>query len=160
MLLLVLNVMLVIVGNYILLNEIGTGTFSKVAKAFHLITDQEVAVKILQKDKIKDDIDIERILREIDILKKVIHPNICQLYESYSTAHNFYLMMEFITGGDLFDFITNNNSLTEIQSCKFFRQLISVIEYLNELGISHRDLKPENILLDRSHQIITMITSY
>ena len=145
------------IGNYILLNEIGTGTFSKVAKAFHLITDQEVAVKILQKDKIKDDIDIERILREIDILKKVIHPNICQLYESYSTAHNFYLMMEFITGGDLFDFITNNNYLTEIQSCKFFRQLISVIEYLNELGISHRDLKPENILLDRSHQNIKLI---
>jgi 5'-AMP-activated protein kinase catalytic alpha subunit len=65
--------------------------------------------------------------------------------------------MEFITGGDLFDFITNNNYLSEIQSCKFFRQLISVIEYLNELGISHRDLKPENILLDRSHQNIKLI---
>ena len=64
------------IGNYILLNEIGTGTFSKVSKAYHLITDQEVAVKILQKEKIKDEIDIERILREIDILKKVVHPNI------------------------------------------------------------------------------------
>ena len=145
------------IGNYILLNQIGTGTFSKVAKAFHIITDQEVAVKILQKDKIKDEIDIERILREIDILKRVIHPNICQLYESYSTVHNFYLMMEYITGGDLFDFITNNNYLSEKQSCIFFRQLISVIEYLNELGISHRDLKPENILLDKSHQNIKLI---
>ena len=145
------------IGGYILLTEIGTGTFSKVAKAFHIITDKEVAVKILQKDKIKDDIDIERILREIEILKKVIHPNICQLYETYSTVHNFYLMMEYITGGDLFDFITNNNNLSEKQSCQFFRQLISVIEYLNELGISHRDIKPENILLDNNHENIKLI---
>ena len=71
------------IGDYVLLGEIGTGTFSKVSKAFHLITEQEVAVKILQKDKIKDNIDIERILREIEILKKVIHPNICQLYETF-----------------------------------------------------------------------------
>ena len=145
------------IGNYVLLSEIGTGTFSKVAKAFHIITEKEVAVKILQKDKIKDDIDIERILREMEILKKLIHPNICQLYETYSTVHNFYLMMEHITGGDLFDFITNNNYLSEKQSCKFFRQLISVIEYLNELGISHRDIKPENILLDNEHQNIKLI---
>ncbi len=145
------------IGSYVLLNEIGTGTFSKVAKAFHIITDQEVAVKILQKEKIKDEIDIERILREIEILKKVIHPNICQLYETYSTVHNFYLMMEHITGGDLFDYITSNDYLSEIQSCIFFRQLISVIEYLNELGISHRDLKPENILLDKNHQNIKLI---
>ena len=110
------------IGNYVLLNEIGTGTFSKVAKAFHIITDQEVAVKILEKEKIKDEIDIERILREIEILKKVIHPNICQLYETYSTVHNFYIMMEQITGGDLFDYITNNNYLSENKSCKLFRQ--------------------------------------
>ena len=145
------------IGDYVLLGEIGTGTFSKVAKAFHIITDQEVAVKILQKDKIKDNIDIERILREIEILKKVIHPNICQLYETYSTVHNFYLMIEHITGGDLFDYITDNNYLSETLSCKFFRQLISVIEYLNELGISHRDIKPENILLDENHQNIKLI---
>ena len=145
------------IGNYILLSEIGTGTFSKVAKAFHIITDQEVAVKILQKDKIIDEIDLERILREIEILKKVIHPNICQLYETYSTVHNYYLMMEIINGGDLFDFITNNNYLSEKKSCKFFRQLISVIEYLNELGISHRDIKPENILLDEKHENIKLI---
>ena len=145
------------IGNYVLLSEIGTGTFSKVAKAFHIVTDQEVAVKILEKEKIKDEIDIERILREIEILKKVIHPNICQLYETYSTVHNFYLMMEHIPGGDLFDYITNKNYLTEKKSCQFFRQLISVIEYLNELGISHRDIKPENILLDSNHEKIKLI---
>ena len=145
------------VGDYVLINEIGTGTFSKVAKGYHLITEEEVAVKILEKAQIKDDVDIERILREIEILKKVIHPHICQLYEAYSTIHNFYLMMEYVKGGDLFDFITNNDYLSESQSCKFFRQLISVIEYLNELDICHRDIKPENILLDEKHENIKLI---
>ena len=85
------------IGNYVLLSEIGTGTFSKVAKALHIVKDQEIAVKILEKEKIKDNIDIERIIHEMEILKKVIHPNIYQLYETYSKVHNFYLMMEHIT---------------------------------------------------------------
>ena len=146
-----------IIGNYVLLYEIGKGTFSKVEKAFHIITEQEVAVKVLEKDEIEDKIDIERILREIEILKKVIHPNICQLYETYSTVHNFYIMMEHITGGDLFDYISDNNYLSENKSCRLFRQLISVIEYLNELGISHRDIKLENILLDDKHENLKLI---
>lgn len=65
--------------------------------------------------------------------------------------------MEQITGGDLFDYITNNNYLSENKSCKLFRQLISVIEYLNELGISHRDIKPENILLDDEQENLKLI---
>ena len=78
------------VGNYILSEQIGTGTFSKVTKAIHILTGEKVAVKILDKSKIKDSIDIERISREIEILKSISHPNIAQLYESNSTIHNFY----------------------------------------------------------------------
>ena len=145
------------VGNYILNEQIGIGTFSKVTKAIHTLTGEKVAVKILDKLKIKDNIDIERISREIEILKSISHPNICQLYESNSTIHNFYLIMEYIEGGDLSDYINSNISLNEHISCNFFRQLISVIEYLYEMGISHRDIKPENILLDASHQNIKVI---
>ena len=145
------------IGNYILSNQIGIGTFSKVSKAIHIITNQSVAVKILEKEKIEDNIDIERIKREMEILNKIIHPNICQLYETYSTLHNFYLMMEYVEGGDLFDYITSKTFLSEKQSCYFYRQLISVIEYLNEMGISHRDIKPENILLDKEHKNIKLI---
>ena len=65
--------------------------------------------------------------------------------------------MEHIYGGDLFDYITNNIFLSENKSCKFFCQLISVIEYLNELGISHHNIKPENILLDEKHENIKLI---
>ena len=145
------------VGNYILSEQIGVGTFSKVTKGMHVLTNETVAVKILDKSKIKDEIDIEHISREIEILKSISHKNIAQLYESISTEHNFYLIMEYIEGGDLGDYIAQNVSLSENLSCYFFRQLISVIEYLNDMGITHRDLKPENILLDSAHKNIKVI---
>ena len=145
------------VGNYILSEQIGIGTFSKVVIAIHILTGEKVAVKILDKSKIKDNIDIERISREIEILKSISHPNISQLYESNSTIHNFYLIMEYIDGGDLCDYINQNICLNEHLACHFFRQLISVIEYLNEMGITHRDIKPENILLDSSKKNIKVI---
>ena len=145
------------IGNYILFDQIGKGTFSKVTKAIHILTSQQVAVKILDKEKIEDEIDLERIIREIEILKNIHHPNIAQMYETYSTIHNFYLMMELVSGGDLFDFISDNSFLSENLSCHFFRQLIGVLEYLMLMGITHRDIKPENILLDENHKNIKVI---
>ena len=145
------------IGNYILLDTIGKGTFSKVTLGYHIQTNQTVAIKILEKDKIQDKIDIERINREITILKLLYHPNISQLYETLSTSHNFYIMMEYIDGGDLFEYISTNNYLSEQKSCKYFRQLISAIEYLNKLGIAHRDIKPENILLNNSKSTLKLI---
>ena len=145
------------IGDYILFEQIGMGTFSKVTRAFHLITEQIVAVKILDKEKIEDEIDIERIIREIEILKNIHHPNIAQMYETYSTIHNFYLMMEYVPGGDLFDYISSHIYLSEKESCFFFRQIISVLEYLISLGICHRDIKPENILLNEEHTQIKFI---
>ena len=139
-----------IIGNYLLFDQIGMGSFSKVTKAIHLITEETVAVKILEKEKIEDDIDIERIIREIEILKTIMHPNIAQIYETYSTVHNIYLMMEYVEGGDLFDYITKNIYLSEPIACHIYRQIISVLDYLTEMGISHRDIKPENILLDEN----------
>ena len=145
------------VGNYLLTEQIGLGTFSKVTKAIHILTKEKVAIKILDKSKIKDKIDIERIYREIEILKSINHPNISQLYESNSTIHNFYLILEYIEGGDLCDYINKNICLKEPQACHFFRQIISAIEYLYDMGITHRDIKPENILLDSSHENIKVI---
>jgi len=146
-----------IIGNYLLFDIIGMGSFSKVTKAVHLVTEQIVAVKILEKEKIEDEVDIERIIREIEILKTIKHPNIVQMYETYSTVHNIYLMMEYVEGGDLFDYITSNTYLSEDIACNIYRQIISVLEYLNEMGISHRDIKPENILLDDEHKNIKFI---
>jgi len=145
------------IGNYLLFDQIGMGTFSKVTRAVHILTEQVVAVKILEKEKIEDDIDVERIVREIEILKNINHPNIAQMYETYTTVHNIYLMMEFVEGGDLSNYINQTNYLSEEKACYFFRQLIGVIEYLNKIGISHRDIKTENILLDKNKKNIKVI---
>ena len=108
----------------------------------------QVAIKILEKKKIKDVNDVERVTREIHILKIVRHPHIIQLYEIIETQSKLYLIMEHCSNGELFDYITSRNRLKEEEACKLFQQLISAIEYLGELGIAHRDVKPENLLLD------------
>ena len=145
------------IGNYLISEKIGMGTFSRVCQGIHIITKQKVAIKILDKTKIEDEIDLERILREIEILKSLYHPNISQLFESISTSKNFYLFMEYIEGGDLNDYILSKKFLSEKIACDLFRQLISVVEYLSEMKVTHRDIKTENILLDSLHKNIKVI---
>jgi len=96
---------------------------------------------------------VERVSREIKILKMIRHPNIIQLYEIIETPKQLYLIMEYASGGELFDYIVENTRLPEKEACKFFQQIISGIEYLHELGIVHRDLKPENLLIDHENNI-------
>jgi 5'-AMP-activated protein kinase catalytic alpha subunit len=84
---------------------LGKGTFGKVKLATHILTGEKVAIKILEKDKIKDKKDIDRITREIKILKKVRHPNVIQLYEIIETDKELYLITEFSANGELFDYI-------------------------------------------------------
>lgn len=114
----------------------------------HTLTNEKVAIKILEKEKIHDQKDVERITREIKILKKVRHPNVIQLYEIIETEKELFMIMEFCQGGELFDFIVRHQRLSEKQACKFYLELISGIEYIHQSGVCHRDLKPENLLLD------------
>ena len=107
-----------------------------------------MAIKILDKWKIDDINDIERVAREIHILKIVRHPHIIQIYEIIETPNRIFLIMEHCCNGELFNYITSKNRLKEDEACRLFQQLISGIEYLGELGIAHRDIKPENLLLD------------
>ena len=83
----------------------GKGTFGKVKLATHILTNEKVAIKILEKARIKDRKDIERISREIKILKKVRHPNVIQLYEIIETETELYLIMEYCISGELFEYI-------------------------------------------------------
>ena len=145
------------IGNYILLSTIGSGTFSTVKLGVHLPTQQKVAIKILDKNKINDENDIKRISREIHILSKLYHPNIAQLYETIPTENNIYIIMEYIEGHDLFQYIYSLSRLTELKASKLFRQLISCLEYIHTLGIVHRDIKPENILLNKAKTNIKLV---
>ena len=145
------------IGNYVLSDTIGTGTFSKVKLGVHLATNANVAIKILDKAKIKDDSDIERISREIHILKALRHPNIAQLYETITSERHIYIVMEYVEGKDLFQYIYTHTYLSEVKASTLFRQLISALEYIHTLGIVHRDIKPENILLDKSKKKIKLV---
>ena len=107
-----------------------------------------MAVKVLEKSKIKDKKDVERISREIKILKKLHHPNVVQIYEIIETEKDLYLVMEFANGGELFELIVQQTRLKEKQASKHFQELVAGVHYIHKLGICHRDLKPENLLVD------------
>lgn len=119
----------------------------------HLVTGEKVAVKILEKDKIVDAADVERVSREVKVLKMLRHPNLIQLYEIIETSRQLCLVMEYCSGGELFDYIVANTRLKESEACKFYQQTLSGLEYLHRLGVVHRDLKPENLLLDQRKNI-------
>lgn len=139
-----------VVGNYMLGKTIGEGTFGKVQLAIHMPTGEKVAVKILEKSKIKESADVRRVNREIKILKKARHGNIIQLYEVLDTPNSIYLIMECAEGGEMFDYIVAHKYCTEVQACKFFHQIVDGVENLHKNDITHRDLKPENLLLKES----------
>jgi 5'-AMP-activated protein kinase catalytic alpha subunit len=119
----------------------------------HLLTDEKVAVKILEKDKIIDSSDVDRVSREIHILKILRHPVVVQMYEIIESEKELFLIMEYARGGELFDFIVSHKRVREKEASRFLWQIISGIEYLHKLGICHRDLKPENLLMDDYNNI-------
>ena len=136
------------IGDYLLNEEIGSGGFAKVVEATHIPTGEKVAVKIMDKAQIfSEPLNLNRIQREIAILKIVRHNNIIKLYELMETPDKIYMVMEYCNGGELFDYIVSKQHLTERQACRFFQEIINCLEYLHSLNIAHRDIKPENLLL-------------
>lgn len=107
----------------------------------------------MEKDLIENMADVERVAREIHILKLIRHPSIIQLYEIIETSKELYLIMEYASGGELFDYIVKNLRVKEKEACRFFHQILEGVEYLHKLKIVHRDLKPENLLLDEKKNI-------
>ena len=101
--------------------------------------------------------DIDRISREIKILKKIRHPRIVQMYQIIETDSELYLIMEHINAGELFDYIVRHDKVDEVTASKFLSQTLEGIEYLHREGICHRDLKPENLLLDKASNNLKII---
>lgn len=141
------------IGHYILGKTIGEGTFGKVKLGTHILTGETVAVKILERERIKEIADVERVAREIHILKRVRHPHIIQLYEIIETPKQLFLIMEYCNGGELFDHIVECGRVPEPEACRFFHQILSGVEQIHQMNVVHRDLKPENLLLDQRKNI-------
>ena len=133
-------------GPYILGEKLGEGAFAKVRLATQIHIKEKCAVKILEKKLLESSRDIQRLKKEIKILKKLRHKNIIQLYDIMESKRNLYFVMEYCKNGELFDYIVSKKRLKEQEACRFFQQIINGVEYLHNQGIIHRDLKPENLL--------------
>ena len=131
---------------------IGTGSYGQVRLAVHRLTKQVRAVKIIQKAKV----NINALLNEINILSKLSHPNIMQIFEVFDDNTNVYIVSEYCKGGELFDIISTKGSFTEKDACVIMKQLMSAICYSHQNNIVHRDLKPENILMDNDTDDLTI----
>lgn len=121
---------------------LGRGTFGKVKQGIHLPTGEKVAIKIIDKKSIEDEDDEIRIQREVEIMKKVRHPNIIYLYEIIETAEHVYIITEFAEQGELFRVMTTEVRLKQRAAGRIFYQILNAVEYLHRLNIAHRDLKP------------------
>ena len=135
-----------VINNYILKEDIGQGNFGKVKLGIYKPTNEEFAIKIINKKMIK--IKMKNILfKENEIITKFNHINVIYVYQIIDTPENYYIIMEYCKKGELFDYIVKNQRIREDEASVFFYQLINGVEYIHSKGIAHRDLKPENILL-------------
>ena len=125
--------------------DLGQGSFAIVKRASHRITGQKVAIKIIKKYELTED-DKNALQNEIDILTNIDHPNIVKLFEVYEDADHYSLVMELMTGGELFDSIIRKETYTEKEASETIRPIIDAIRYCHSMNIIHRDIKPENLL--------------
>ena len=142
-----------IIGDYYLKETIGKGTFSKVKLGINKNTKEKVAIKLLKKSKIIEKDDLERIIREMSIYKIISHENVIEVYDMFETNDYYMIIMKYYEKGELFNYIVENERLTENETAYFFYQIINGIEYIHNKGIAHRDLKPENLLLDKEKKL-------
>jgi len=143
--------------DYTIGDVVGSGAFATVRKVYSKLNGALRALKIIKKEKGQD---TARMYLEVEILKKLIHPNIMQIFEFYEDKKNFYIITEFCEGGELFDKIVEKGTLTEAEAAAIMKQLISAVNYIHSNSIVHRDLKPENILLDTKKQNIIKIIDW
>lgn len=112
-------------------------------------THEKFAIKILDKARIKQENLIDNLRQEIHIMKHIRHPNIVKLFEVLSSHSKIYLVLELVTGGELFDKVKETGPMPESQARSYFQQIISAVSFCECQNIAHRDLKLENVLLDK-----------
>ncbi|KAM9645258.1 MAP/microtubule affinity-regulating kinase 3 isoform 13-T14 [Trichechus inunguis] len=140
------------IGNYRLLKTIGKGNFAKVKLARHILTGREVAIKIIDKTQLNPT-SLQKLFREVRIMKILNHPNIVKLFEVIETEKTLYLIMEYASGGEVFDYLVAHGRMKEKEARAKFRQIVSAVQYCHQKHIVHRDLKAENLLLDADMNI-------
>ena len=137
-----------ILKDYTLIKDIGEGNFGKVKLSTLNSTNEKYAIKILNKQKLKQQTKSSS-FNEIEIISKLNHPNIIHVEKILEDSKNHYIIMEYCDNGELFEYIVKKDRLEQIEAAIFFYQMINGVEYLHKKGFVHRDLKPENLLLTK-----------
>ncbi|XP_057584568.1 NUAK family SNF1-like kinase 2 [Hippopotamus amphibius kiboko] len=137
---------------YEFLETLGKGTYGKVKKARES-SGRLVAIKSIRKDRVKDEQDLMHIRREIEIMSSLNHPHIIAIHEVFENSSKIVIVMEYASRGDLYDYISERQRLSEREARHFFRQIVSAVRYCHQNRVVHRDLKLENILLDANGNI-------
>ena len=135
---------------YKITRKIGSGAYGEVRKCYLRETGELRAVKIIKKKALEKS-ERERLRNEAEVLRQMDHPNIIKLYEIFEDKKYYYIITEFLTGGELFEKITDEefySDFTERDAANIMEQVFAGINYCHETGIVHRDLKPENLLLE------------
>jgi len=140
------------IGNYVFQKTVGEGNFAKVKLAKHKLTGVEVAIKIIDKTRI-DEKKLGKLYREVKIMKLLNHPNIVKLFEVIETKNTLFLVMEYSSGGELYDYLVVHGRMKEKEARVKFRQILAAVNYCHNKRVIHRDLKAENLLLDANFDI-------
>ncbi|XP_077427011.1 maternal embryonic leucine zipper kinase [Vanacampus margaritifer] len=136
---------------YEVYDTIGSGGFAKVKLGRHIQTGEKVAIKIMNKKDLGE--DLPRVKVEIEAMKNLSHQHICRLYQVIESPTQIFMILEYCPGGELFDYIIAKDRLSEEETRVFFRQIVSAMAYVHSQGYAHRDLKPENLLIDGDHNL-------
>ncbi|KRZ13818.1 Serine/threonine kinase SAD-1, partial [Trichinella zimbabwensis] len=140
------------VGPYRLEKTLGKGQTGLVKLGTHYASGRKVAIKIVRKEKLSESVLI-KVEREIAVMKLIDHPYILRLYDVYENQKFLYLILEYVSGGELFDYLVRKGRLPIKEAKKIFRQIVYALDYCHAQNICHRDLKPENLLLDERNNI-------
>ncbi|KAI9255373.1 kinase-like domain-containing protein [Helicostylum pulchrum] len=141
------------IGDYTFVRQVGQGKFSRVMLSYHCLTRKQVAVKIIDK-RVHDYRVMSRLVREISLMEVLDHPNIVRLYETYETTDSLYLVMEYVDGFNLDEFLAQKGGrLNETEAKDIFRQMAAAMDYCHSKWVVHRDLKAPNILLTKDFKV-------
>jgi len=130
---------------YDIKEKLGTGSFAIVKRATRKTDGKQFAIKVIKKSKLNPE-ELAVVHDEVEIMHKLNHPNCVQLFEMFETPKRIYMVLELLTGGELFDRIVSKGSYSEKEASELVRDIVSAINYLHSIGIVHRDLKPENLI--------------
>lgn len=135
---------------YTISGKLGSGSYGNVYKAIQKSTKTARAIKSLSKKNIK--VDISKLIQEVEMLKKLDHPNIIKVIEVIEETDYMHIVTELCSGGEIFDRIVSMRHFTENKTAYYMLNIMSAVAYCHQAGIVHRDLKPENLLLENEKE--------